>query len=97
MVSGENMKRITLRLPDDLHDAINEMADRKNRSLNAQIVVALQYYLEENKHIKLANIDLKGMKDGEFSEPLKELLQGVGRRLWKLENKDKPEESDRVE
>lgn len=36
------MKRITLRLPDDLHEQLVKEAGEYNRSLNAQIVTYLQ-------------------------------------------------------
>jgi len=44
------MKRITLRLPDDLHDEFVEIANKKDRSLNAQIIRALRYYLAMEKN-----------------------------------------------
>ena len=34
--------RYALRLPDDLYKQIQELADRENRSVNAQIVTLLQ-------------------------------------------------------
>ena len=36
------MKRITLRLPDDLHETLQSLAATENRSLNAQIIHLLQ-------------------------------------------------------
>lgn len=44
------MKRITLRLPDDLHDTFVEIANEKDRSLNAQIIRALRYYAAMKNH-----------------------------------------------
>lgn len=41
--------RITLRLPEDLHQAISELAKRDLRSLNAEIVTLLRLALEEKK------------------------------------------------
>ena len=37
------MKRITLRLPDDLHETLQSLAIAENRSLNAQIIHLLQH------------------------------------------------------
>ncbi len=39
------MKRITLRLPDDLHNQIENLAAQENRSLNAEIVRAIKRHL----------------------------------------------------
>ena len=36
------MKRITLRLPDDLHETLQSLAMDENRSLNAQIIHLLR-------------------------------------------------------
>jgi hypothetical protein len=43
------MVKITLRLPDDLHDAIAEIANQKDRSLNAQIIRALRHCVAMEK------------------------------------------------
>lgn len=39
------MARITLRLPDDLHEQLVEIAKEDDRSLNAQIVASLKNYI----------------------------------------------------
>ena len=44
------MVKITLRLPDDLHDTFVEIANEKDRSLNAQIIRALRYYAAMKNH-----------------------------------------------
>jgi predicted transcriptional regulator len=38
-------ERITLRLPDDLHQQLVELAKLDDRSLNAEIVRAVRHYL----------------------------------------------------
>lgn len=40
------MERITLRLPDDLHEALIKIAQKENRSLNSQILYALKAYVQ---------------------------------------------------
>lgn len=44
------MERITLRLPDEVHAAIAEIAKGEDRSLNAQIVRILKDYINERKN-----------------------------------------------
>lgn len=39
------MKRITLRLPDELGDAMEELANKKSHSLNAEIIAAINEHL----------------------------------------------------
>ncbi len=41
------MKRFTLRLPNDLHDKIRELARLEKRSIHAQILYILEHYLKE--------------------------------------------------
>ena len=36
------MKKLNLRLPDELYDILKEMADTDRRSLNSQIIVMLE-------------------------------------------------------
>lgn len=47
------MERITLRLPDDLHEALTKIAQKENRSLNSQILYALKAHVQayENESI----------------------------------------------
>ena len=42
-------KRITLRLPADVHTAVSEMADIDLRSLNAEIVILLREAIEARR------------------------------------------------
>lgn len=42
MDASDEVKRTTLRLPQDLYDRVEEAAERNNRSFNAEIVDALE-------------------------------------------------------
>ncbi len=42
-------KRITLRLPADVHTAVSEMADTDLRSVNAEIVILLREAIEARR------------------------------------------------
>ena len=44
MAGQDSWKRITLRLPDDLHAKLTADAEEDGRSLNAQIIHALSFY-----------------------------------------------------
>lgn len=61
------MKRITLRLPDDLHEQLIKVAGKSNRSLNAQIVTYLQDRL---RHLAAADKEFAEMLAGDYSELL---------------------------
>lgn len=56
------MKRITLRLPDDLHDAIGDIAEKEDRSLNAQIVNAIKYYIDMDRRRDLVGNAFEEMR-----------------------------------
>ena len=43
------MISLNLRLPEELHKAIKELAQKDNRSLNSQIIFILKKYLEQLK------------------------------------------------
>jgi hypothetical protein len=43
------MVRLTLRLPDELHKALKELAQRERRSLQAQILYILELYVMQNR------------------------------------------------
>ena len=48
------MKKITLRLPDDVHQELCRIADRQARSLNNQILYFLRQILEGLRHAESA-------------------------------------------
>jgi len=43
------MIRFSLRLPDDLYDAIKELAKKEQRTVNAQIIYILIEYIKKAK------------------------------------------------
>jgi len=43
MDAKENLKRTTLRLPQDLYDRLEHLANENNRSLNSEIISILDY------------------------------------------------------
>jgi hypothetical protein len=44
------MKRITLRLPDDLHQELCRIADQEDRSLNSQILQILRQGAQDKRY-----------------------------------------------
>ena len=44
---NDAMIRFSLRLPDDLFKAVKELAEREQRSINAQIIYILIEYLKK--------------------------------------------------
>ncbi|QRZ15959.1 Arc family DNA-binding protein [Paracoccus methylovorus] len=46
--------KFMLRLPDGMRDRIKAAAERNNRSMNAEIVMALEYWLEADLPYELA-------------------------------------------
>ena len=42
----EDIKRFTFRIPSELFDKINKVAENNHRSVNAEIVVAIENYLD---------------------------------------------------
>lgn len=51
------MKKITLRLPDDLHQELLLIADQEERSLNSQILYFLRHATEGERHAESATAD----------------------------------------
>lgn len=46
------MINLNIRLPEETHAAITQIADQEQRSLNKQIVFAIQKYIQEQKQKK---------------------------------------------
>lgn len=44
------MKKFTLRIPDDLHEAIRLSAEREQRSMHGQIIWLLRKALEQERN-----------------------------------------------
>jgi predicted transcriptional regulator len=49
------MKKMTLRLPDDLHEELSVIADHRERSLHGQIIFLLRQALELDKERNAAH------------------------------------------
>ena len=62
------MKRITLRLPDELCEEIERLATEENRSLNAEIVQAIKYYVDMGRRRKIYDKEFAKMKAGDYVE-----------------------------
>jgi hypothetical protein len=63
------MKKITLRLPDDVHQELCLIADRQARSLNNQILYLLRQILEGLRHVESVTADAHNApyhRPGEF-------------------------------
>ena len=44
------MAKVTFRLPDDLHERLVEAAEEDRRSLNGEILVLVEWALDERSH-----------------------------------------------
>lgn len=45
----ERYTRITLRIPRDLHEKLQEMADRTSKSMNAEIIARLEHSFSDEQ------------------------------------------------
>jgi hypothetical protein len=50
------MKRFSLRLPDDLHAALQRSAQKEYRSLHNQILIVLEEFVRQSEYRELENI-----------------------------------------
>lgn len=48
--------QVNLRLPQGIKDRLSELAEANSRSLNAEMVAALEAWTEKNKHIQALDI-----------------------------------------
>jgi predicted transcriptional regulator len=48
--------QVNLRLPSEIKDRLAELAEVNSRSLNAEMVAALEAWTEKNKHIQALDI-----------------------------------------
>lgn len=62
------MKRITLRLPDELCEEIERLATEENRSLNAEIVQAIKHYTAMAHRRTKGDKIAKSMDAGDYVE-----------------------------
>ncbi|MDO5061993.1 MAG: Arc family DNA-binding protein [Peptostreptococcaceae bacterium] len=45
---NENIKRFTFRIPESLFDEIEQLAKTNYRSVNAEIIIAIEQYLKSS-------------------------------------------------
>lgn len=50
------MKRFSLRLPDDLHEALQRSAQKEYRSLHNQILIVLDEHIKQNEYREVETI-----------------------------------------
>lgn len=60
--------KFNLRLPDGMKDAIAERAKKNGRSINSEIVQAIEFYLSEFDEEKITHDALSKLKDEIVSE-----------------------------
>lgn len=48
--------QVNLRLPQEIKDRLTELAEANSRSLNAEMVAALEAWTEKNKHIQALDL-----------------------------------------
>lgn len=48
--------QVNLRLPTDLKDRIQELAEFNNRSANQEMVAAIEYWILRNSHVEVLTI-----------------------------------------
>jgi hypothetical protein len=71
-MSGQTTResdKFMLRLPDGMRDRIKARADAEKRSMNAEIVTALDSWLFDMEHLEESNRDQTGIRDGTSVEP----------------------------
>ena len=49
MTNGDKEKRLTLRLPEDIHEEVSKLAEEDYRSLHAEIIVLLKEAIAARK------------------------------------------------
>lgn len=49
------IKRFTFRIPNELFDKIEAVANDNHRSVNAEIIVAIEHYLDSHSEEDLSN------------------------------------------
>lgn len=48
--------QVNLRLPQEIKDRLTELAEANSRSLNAEMVAALEAWTEKNKHVQALDL-----------------------------------------
>ena len=68
------MKRFTLRLPDDLHEALQRSAQKEYRSLHNQILIVLDEHIKQSEYRAVETISEPPVVLGEDVEKAVEAL-----------------------
>ena len=68
------MKRFTLRLPDDLHEALQRSAQKEYRSLHNQILIVLDEHIKQMEYRVVETISEPPVVLGEQVEHVDEVL-----------------------
>lgn len=101
-ISVDNIRRITLRVPSQLHQALTQVAVERDVSLNRLAVEALeQYVVQEKRRFPLQELSAllapaaqtKGLTEEEMMRHVKE----VRRRIWQERYRETVEASRKAE
>ena len=69
------MKRFSLRLPDDLHEALQRSAQKEYRSLHNQILIVLDEHIKQNEYREVETIYEPPVVAGdEVEKPIETLM-----------------------
>jgi hypothetical protein len=69
------MKRFSLRLPDDLHAALQQISEKEYRSLHSQILIVLEEYVRLAEVEQLENL-LEPQEAGRGTEEVLIIMDG---------------------
>lgn len=74
--------QVNLRLPVEIKERLIELAEANSRSLNAEMVAALEAWTEKNKHIKALDIATIASRLIELEREVEELkcMHGNGEK-----------------
>lgn len=88
---SEKQERFIIRLPDGMRDQIRESAAKNNRSMNAEVVHALEYYFDELNTLRidtgpeLSEAEIEAEIFSDFSHPVpahvREAMQKVVKEI----------------
>jgi hypothetical protein len=69
------MKRFTLRLPDDLHEALQRSAQKEYRSLHNQILIVLDEHIKQSEYRAVETIyEPPGVVGEDVEKPVEALM-----------------------
>ncbi|MEQ4778887.1 Arc family DNA-binding protein [Providencia huaxiensis] len=58
MTNKNTHQQVNLRLPIDLKDKVQELAEFNNRSTNQEMVTAIEYWILRNSHVEVLTINV---------------------------------------